>query len=158
MISEACKKGQTINHLYLNHPDILDFSKPSFYNYVNNGVFDFGPLDFPRIVKYKKRKNSNKRRTRKEREILINRTYDDFIEYTSIHPDANIVEMDTVVGLQEESECFLTLLWRKTKFMIILKLPLKKLINFMHGDFAWHGSYLDFSQYYYHVLLDIEIY
>lgn len=121
-LTPLIKKGQTINHLYINHPDILDFSKPSFYNYVNNGVFEFGQLDFPRIVKYKKRKNSNKRRTRKEREILIGRTYDDFIDYTSKHPDVNIVEMDTVVGLQDESECFLTLLWRKTKFMLILKM------------------------------------
>ena len=121
-LTPLIKKGQTINHLYINHPDILDFSKPSFYNYVNNGVFEFGPLDFPRIVKYKKRKNSNRRRTRKEREILIGRTYDDFIDYTSKHPDVNIVEMDTVVGLQDESECFLTLLWRKTKFMLILKI------------------------------------
>jgi IS30 family transposase len=61
ILTPLIKKGQTINHLYLNHPDILDFSKPSFYNHVNNGVFEFGPLDFPRIVKYKKRKNSNKR-------------------------------------------------------------------------------------------------
>ena len=121
-LTPLIKKGQTINHLYINHPDILDFSKPSFYNYVNNGVFEFKPIDFPRIVKYKKRKNSNKRRTRKEREILIGRTYDDFIYYTSKHPDINIVEMDTVVGLQNESECFLTLLWRKTKFMLILKM------------------------------------
>ena len=121
-LTPLIKKGQTINNLYINHPDILDFSKPSFYNYVNNGVFEFGPLDFPRIVKYKKRKNSNRRRTRKEREILISRTYDDFIDYTSKHPDVNIVEMDTVVGLQDESECFLTLLWRKTKFMLILKI------------------------------------
>ena len=30
--------------------------------------------------------------------------------------------MDTVVGLQSESECFLTLLWRKTKFILILKM------------------------------------
>lgn len=122
ILTPLIKKGQTINHLYINHPDILNFSKPSFYNYVNNGVFEFKPLDFPRIVKYKKRKNSNKRRTRKEREILIGRTYDDFINYTSKHPDINIVEMDTVVGLQSESECFLTLLWRKTKFMLILKM------------------------------------
>ena len=121
-LTPLIKKGQTINHLYINHPDILDFSKPSFYNYVNNGVFEFGPLDFPRIIKYKKRKNSNKRRTRKEREILINRTYEDFIKYISEHPDVNIVEMDTVVGLQEESDCFLTLLWRKSKFMLIFKL------------------------------------
>ena len=121
-LTPLIKKGQTINHLYINHPDILDFSKPSFYNYINNGVFEFKPIDFPRIVKYKKRKNSNKRRTRKEREILINRTYEDFTKYISKNPDINIVEMDTVVGLQDESECFLTLLWRKTKFMLILKM------------------------------------
>ena len=122
VITPLVKKGQTINHLYINHPDILDFSKPSFYNYVNNGVFEFKPLDFPRIVKYKKRKNNSKRRTRKEREIRINRTYDDFKEYISNNPDVNIVEMDTVEGIQSESDCFLTLLWRKSKFMLIFKL------------------------------------
>ena len=66
-LTPLIKKGQTINHLYINHPDILDFSKPSFYNYVNNGVFEFAPLDFSRIAKYKKRKNSQNRRTRKDR-------------------------------------------------------------------------------------------
>ena len=30
--------------------------------------------------------------------------------------------MDTVEGLQEEADCFLTLLWRKSKFMLIFKL------------------------------------
>ena len=122
ILTPLIKKGQTINHLYINHPDILDFSKPSFYNYVNNGVFEFSPLDFPRIVKYKKRKNSKNRRTRKEREILINRKYDDFQKFISNHPDFNIVEMDTVEGLKEETDCFLTLLWRKSKFMLIFKL------------------------------------
>ena len=121
-LTPLIKKGQTINHLYINHPDILDFSKPSFYNYINNGVFEFKPLDFPRIVKYKKRKNSNKRRTRKEREILIGRKYEDFITYTFNNTDLNIVEMDTVCGLKEENDCFRTLLWRKSKFMLIFKL------------------------------------
>ena len=86
--------------MYINHLDILDFSKLSFYNYVNNGVFEFKPLDFPRIVKYKKRKNSNKRRTRKEREILIGRKYEGFVNYISNNSDLNIVEMDTVCGLK----------------------------------------------------------
>lgn len=122
ILTPLIKKGQTINHLYINHPDILDFSKPSFYNYVNNGVFEFSPLDFPRIVKYKKRKNSKNRRTRKEREILINRKYEDFQKFINNHPDFNIVEMDTVEGLKDENDCFLTLLWRKSKFMLIFKL------------------------------------
>lgn len=99
-LTPLIKKGQTINYLYINHPDILDFSKPSFYNYVNNGVFEFGPLDFPKIVKYKKRKNSNKRRTRKEREILIGRKYEGFVNYISNNSGLNIVEMDTVCGLK----------------------------------------------------------
>ena len=30
--------------------------------------------------------------------------------------------MDTVEGLKEEGDCFLTLLWRKSKFMLIFKL------------------------------------
>lgn len=103
VLTPLVKKGQTTNHLYINHPDILNFSKVSFYNYINAGVFGFGPLDFPRIVKYKKRKN-NKRRTRQEREIRIGRTYDDFILYTSNNPDLNIVEMDTVEGLKDEND------------------------------------------------------
>ena len=122
IITPLIKKCQTTNHLYINHPDILNFSKSSFYRYINSGVFEFGPLDFPRIVKYKKRKNSSNRRTRKEREILIGRKYFNFIEFTSNNPDLNIVEMDTVEGLKEEADCFLTLLWRKSKFMLMFKL------------------------------------
>ena len=53
---------------------------------------------------------------------MVNRKYTDFIEFISNYPDLNIVEMDTVEGLQTESECFLTLLWRKSKFMLIFKL------------------------------------
>ena len=98
----------TWNNYKINNSDILNFSKSTFYRYINDGVFEFGPLGFPRIIKYKK--NSNNRRTRKEREILINRKYTDFIEFTTNNPDLNIVEMDTVEGLQEEGDCFLTLL------------------------------------------------
>ena len=53
---------------------------------------------------------------------MVNRKYTDFIEFISNNPDLNIVEMDSVEGLQTESDCFLTLLWRKSKFMLIFKL------------------------------------
>lgn len=121
IITPLVKKGQTTNHLYINHPEVLNFSKVSFYNYINKGVFEFGPLDFPRIVKYKKRKNK-KRRTRQERQILIGRKYDDFIEYITKNPNLNIVEMDTVEGLMSDSKCILTLFWRKSNFMLMFLL------------------------------------
>ena len=121
VISPLIKKGQTVNHIYINHSDILNFSKVAFYNYINNGVFDFRPIDLPRMVKYKKRKNK-KRRTRKEREILIGRKYTDFIDYSTKNPDFNIVEMDTVEGIESDSKCLLTLFWRKSNFMLIFLL------------------------------------
>ena len=85
-------------------------------------MFDFDPLDFPKIVKYKKRKNSNKHRTIKGRETLIGRTYKAFIDYTSKNPDLNIVEMDTVEGLQTELDYLLTLFLKRSHFMLIFKL------------------------------------
>ena len=121
VITPLIKKGQSINHIYINHPDILNFSKVTFYNYINDGIFEFKPIDLPRMVKYKKRKNK-KRRTRKEREILIGRKYTDFIDYSTKYPDLNIVEMDTVEGIESDSKCFLTLFWRKTNFMLIFLL------------------------------------
>ncbi len=74
------------------------------------------------MLNIKKRKNNPNRRTHKEREILINRKYSDFLNYTSKNPYLNIVEMDTVEGLQTEEDCFLTLFWRKSNFMLIFKL------------------------------------
>ena len=125
VLTPLIKNGQTINHLYINHPEILDFSKVTFYHYVNEGIFKFGPLDFPRIVKYKKRKNNKTRRTKQERLIRINRTYEDFSKYIIENPDLNIVEMDTVIGSREQGPCFLTLMWRKAKFMLIFLLQSK---------------------------------
>lgn len=121
IITPLVNRGQTINHIYINHPEILNFSKVTFYNYINDGIFEFKPIDFPRIVKHKKRKNK-KRRTRQEREILTGRKYDDFLEFISKNPDLNIVEMDTVEGLQSDSKCILTLFWRKSNYMLMFLL------------------------------------
>ena len=120
-ITPLIMKGQTVNHVYINHPEVLNISKTSFYNYTSLGLFKFKPSNLPRMVKYKKRKN-NKRRTRQEREIRIGRTYEDFIDYTSKDTNLNIVEMDTVEGLKSDSKCMLTLLWRKYNFMFIFLL------------------------------------
>lgn len=110
-------KRQTVNHLYINHPELLDFSKTSFYTYTNMGLFDFDNMDLPRKIRYKKRK-SKKRRTSAERLIRKGRTYENFKEYIERHPNCNIVEMDTVEG-RKGGKVFLTLLWRKYNFMLI---------------------------------------
>ncbi len=146
VIKPLLDKGQTLNHLYINHPETLDLSKTTFYRHVNNGVFNFGPLDFPRIVKYKHRKKKKNRRTRQEREILKNRKYTDFIEYISNNPNATIVEMDTVEGIETEPFCFLTLLWRNSKFMLMFKLE-SQTKDEVSKVFKWLQETLNYDTY-----------
>lgn len=109
---------QSIAHIYANHPDELHFSRMTMYNYVDLGVFSFKNIDLPRKVKYKKRKENERQRVRRETVIRKGRTYEDFKEYIASHPNCSIVEMDTVEG-KKGGKVFLTLLFRESKFMLI---------------------------------------
>ena len=72
-----------------------------------------------------------KTQAKKEREILINRKYTDFIVFISNNPDLNIVELYTVEGLQKEPDCFLILLWIFIKFYVKLSLLIIVMIFLM---------------------------
>lgn len=112
------EKHQSISHIYANHPDQISFSRATMYNYVDLGVFSFRNIDLPRKVKYKKRKENEKQRIRRETAIRKGRTYEDFKEYIGKNPECSIVEMDTVEGIKG-GKVFLTLLIRQNKFMLI---------------------------------------
>lgn len=115
---------QSINHVFINNPDLLYFSKPTFYSYVNLNLFSFRNIDLARKVKYKPRKDNEKRRTRTESVIRIGRTYNDFVDYLSMNPNASVVEMDTVEGVKG-GKVFLTLLFRNSNFMLIFLMESK---------------------------------
>ena len=112
------EKHQSISHIYANHPDEISFSRATMYNYVDLGVFSFRNIDLPRKVRYKKRKENERQRIRRETAIRKGRTYKEFTEYIVKHPDCSIVEMDTVEGIKG-GKVFLTLLFRQSKFMLI---------------------------------------
>lgn len=111
---------QTVNQVYINHPDILYFSKTTFYQLVDAGLFSFRNIDLPRKVKYKKRKDGKKRRTREEAIIRVNRTYDDYLKYIDNHKNdyISIVQMDTVEGIKG-GKYFLTLLLVQYNLMLV---------------------------------------
>lgn len=112
------ENGQTVNQVYNNHPDILYFSKPEFYRLINLGFVHIKNVDLPRKVKYKKRHNSEKRRTRKEALIRVNRTYQDFLKFVENHRDFNIIEMDTVER-NKDGKVLLTIHFVKYNFMLM---------------------------------------
>ena len=121
-------KNQSVNQVYINHSDILYFSKPTFYKYVDLGIFSLSNLDLPKKVKYKKRKSKSGTDYKRKLAILKNRTYEEYIEFISNHPNMNICQMDTVEGIKG-GKVFLTLLIKDTKFMLIRLLDKKNIAS-----------------------------
>lgn len=121
-------KKQSVNQVYANHKDILYFSKTTFYKYVNLGILSLTNLDLPKKVKYKKRKANKSTDCKRKIALLKNRTYADFLNFSSLHPKMNICEMDTVEGTKG-GKVFLTIIIRDTKFMFIRLLDQKNVAS-----------------------------
>lgn len=116
-------KKQPINHIYKTNQNILCFSKPTFYRYVNEGVLSLSNIDLPKQVKYKPRKSKNNHSKTKQNYIK-ERSFDDFLSYLEKHPNVSIIEMDTVEGIKG-GKCFLTLFIRKTSLLLIFLIDSK---------------------------------
>lgn len=113
LISPLIKQGQSISHIYQTHD--IPCSRSTLYRYLAKNCFSVGPLDLPRKVRMKKRKE--KRTKLKDTKAKTNRTYEDFQKYIELHPDLPIVEMDTVEGTKG-GKVLLTLLFRASRLML----------------------------------------
>lgn len=118
----------SVNHVYQAHRELLPFSKPTFYRYIDTGILSIKNIDLRRKVKYRIKKEYNYVSERINPKVKINRFYTDFKDYLELHPNASIVEMDTVIGTGggKGGKCFLTLLFRQYNFMLIYLLPYKR--------------------------------
>lgn len=122
-------KKQSVNQVYINHPDILPISKTTFYKYVNEGVILLSNLDLPRRVKYKKRKNKKNKNNKRDFAILIGRKYEDYTARIEIDKNLHIWQLDTVIGTTKDTKCLMTFLLVETNFMIIRLLEQKDVIH-----------------------------
>lgn len=145
-------KKQSVNQIFINHPDILYFSKTTFYTYINNGVISLKNNDLPRKVKYKPRKKSSNKENKRNTAILLNRTYEDYIIKVDKEPKSNIWQLDTVIGLNDDSKCLMTFLLVETNFMLIRLLDKK---NMKCVNEAFDGIRNDLSDDYYKKIIDI---
>ena len=113
IVSPLIKKGQSISHIFKTHD--IPCSRTTLYRYLSNNCFSVGPIDLPRKVRMKKRKQ---RKTEpKDTQARTNRTYEDFQKYIEIHPELPIVEMDTVEGIKG-GRVLLTFLFRSSRLML----------------------------------------
>lgn len=121
-------KHHSVNQVYISHPELLPFSKSTFYRYIDLGLLNVKNIDLQRKVKYKVKKEYDRSKTKVDTSIKVGRFYTDFKDYLEYHPNCSIVEMDTVIGTSggKGGKCFLTLLFRQYNFMLIYLLPYKR--------------------------------
>ncbi len=118
LIEPLIAKGQSLNHICTTHSDELGISERTLYNYIDKNVFKVRNIDLPKKVVYRQRR-PKRVLTKLEYQYRQGRTIEDFNSYTEANPELSIVEMDTVKGSREKGKVFLTMIFRKTSFMLI---------------------------------------
>jgi len=114
-------KNQPITHIFKGIENTFPKSIPTFYRYIHKGLFpSLNDEMLARAFSYKPRKRTGEElKIRIDNSIRKGRTIDNMKAYLELHPDANIVEMDTVIGKQEDKKCIMTLYFRNSKLMLM---------------------------------------
>lgn len=119
LVSPQVLNGKSIAsvHRLLN----VDCSLSSLYNYVEKGYLSVRNIDLARKVSFRPRK---KRQTPKDTKARKGRVLEDLNLYLAEHPEAQVVEMDTVEGIKG-GKVLLTLFLRNCKLMLAFLLDEK---------------------------------
>jgi IS30 family transposase len=125
IIRAGIENGQGIDHIFFAHKGELAFSESSFYRHVKAGNVSILPIELRKAVKYKLRnKSDSPTRTNIPAEVLLGRTYADFLELSE-EERARVVECDCVEGPNDEVNALLTMHFKALHFQIAFKLEVK---------------------------------
>ena len=99
IISPLIRKGQSIHHIALSHQDETMVSERTLYSYIHYGLFSARNVDMPRTVRMRPRKGT-KKSIKVDKTCRINRTYEDFKQFTAEHPYLPVRQIDSVEGIK----------------------------------------------------------
>ncbi len=115
LISPPIRNGQSVHQVYESYVDELMCSEKTLYNYIDACLFDVRNIDLPRKVKYRPR--YKKPEFKVDKGCRIGRNYQDFLKFMERHPDASIVQMDSVIGAKG-GKVLLTIHFVETSLML----------------------------------------
>lgn len=124
IVVPAIKQGHSPAMIVMNNSE-LGRSESTIYRDINNGVYDkINNIDLPRKVKMKKR-TLNVDKEIKNTKNRIGRTIEDAKQYKINHPNAKIVQYDTVEGIKG-GKCLFTIHFPSISFMIAFLIESQK--------------------------------
>ncbi|MGD6730463.1 MAG: IS30 family transposase [Pleomorphochaeta sp.] len=98
LIIPLVKKGQSFHHIYETHKYEIPICERTLYSYQHSGLFEVDNFKHPRLVRFKKRINTNSTKRKIDKKCRIGRTYEDYENFIDNHPDIPVVQMDSVEG------------------------------------------------------------
>ena len=82
-------KHHSVNQVYITHPELLPFSKSTFYRYIDLGLLNVKNIDLQRKVRFKVKKEYDRTKTKINTSIKVGRFYTDFKDYLEYHPNCS---------------------------------------------------------------------
>ena len=119
------KAGQSPYAIVKEHPE-LGICEKTLYTYIESNLFksvniDLGALDLRRQVSRKLPKNTEKLyKPRNDYSYLKGRLFTDYLAYVNDHPDARIVQMDTVYNDVSNGPFLQTFKFMKYSFLFAI--------------------------------------
>lgn len=100
-------KKQSLRHILTTHTEI-DVDERTLRNWINKGYMDAKPIDLPRQVSFKPKKEYIHRIT-KPSAIIFGRSYRDYREFIKENPDLLTCQIDTLEGKKFDVNKVLTI-------------------------------------------------
>ena len=94
IVSAGIKRGQHMYHIIATNN--ISVSKSTIYRHLHRGYLSVSKLEFPRVVKFKSRRQRQPDYIPKA--AKVGRTYEDFKAFVNDNGVKSWVEMDTVIG------------------------------------------------------------
>lgn len=115
ILSPKIKNGQSIHHIFATHQEELNICEKTAYTLLHANKISARSIDTPRIVRFRPRKKSKE--VKVDKACRFSRSYKDYLDYMSSHPDTAVLQGDSVEGIKG-GKCLLTLTWASCDFQI----------------------------------------
>ncbi len=115
IVSPLVLQHQSPHHICVNNRDVLMVSERTIYHLIASRIISVRNIDLPRKVRFKVRKV--KSRFKVDKSCRVGRTWDCFKAFLEDHPDAAVVQLDSVEG-KKGGKVLLTIHFVKCEMML----------------------------------------
>ncbi|MDT8337491.1 MAG: IS30 family transposase [Candidatus Izemoplasmatales bacterium] len=123
-LSPQIKQKKSIEVLHAMFPEMFPVSTSTVRRWINQSRLSARRIDLLRAVSFKVKKQYRYTRRKNANPLAkYGHTYNFFKDYMIIHPQASVMEFDTVHGIQSEKTKLLTIFHRSTHIQLGFLIP-----------------------------------